>query len=129
MKEVLLPVDGSERSLHSLEAVKRIYPPDQAALTILMVAPGVESAGKEERILGLLEQYALEMEGYEVKTVFLRGVVGPVIVDYAREKEMDAIVMTRSSRGPLMRLGSVSAHVVKHADFLHLFVLRESGSH
>jgi len=43
MKEVLLPVDGSERSLHSLEAVKRIYPPDQAALTILMVAPGVES--------------------------------------------------------------------------------------
>ena len=70
MKEVLLPVDGSERSLHSLEAVKRIYPPDQAALTILMVAPGVESAGKEERILGLLEQYALEMEGYEVKTVF-----------------------------------------------------------
>ena len=27
MKEVLLPVDGSERSERSLEAVKRISPP------------------------------------------------------------------------------------------------------
>lgn len=128
MKEVLLPVDGSERSLRSLEAVKRIYPPGQAALTILMVAPSMVSAGKEEKILAQLAQYAQEMEGYAVKTVFLRGVAGPVIVDYAREKKMDAIVMTRSSRGPLMKLGSVTAHVVKHADFLSLFVLRESGS-
>lgn len=128
MKEILLPVDGSERSQRSLEAVKRVYPPDQAALTILTVAPGVESAGKEERILAQLEAYAQEMAGYAVKTVFLRGVAGPVIVDYAREKGMDAIVMTRSSRGPLMKLGSVTAHVVKHADFLNLIVLRESGS-
>ena len=38
---------------------------------------------------------------------------------------IDTIVMTRSSRGPLRRMGSVAAYVVKNAGFLDIVVMRE----
>lgn len=125
MLKLLLPIDGSPRSLRSVETVTRIVPPDKASITILAVAPGLESARIETEVMGALELYASLLEGYDVKTVFLRGIPGPVIVQYAKEEGFDAIVMTRSSQGPKNKMGSVSSHVAKHADFLSLILLQE----
>lgn len=125
MMKLLLPIDGSPRSLRSIETITRIVPPEKASITILTVAPGLESARTETEVLGALELYASILDPYEVKTVFLRGIAGPVIVQYAKEEKFDAIVMTRSSRGPMHKMGSVSSHVAKHADFLSLILLQE----
>jgi len=40
MKKVLLPIDGSVRSLRSLKMAKQFYAPGEAVFTILTVLPG-----------------------------------------------------------------------------------------
>ena len=37
MKKILVPLDGSERSLHSVELVKELYHPDDIELTLMYV--------------------------------------------------------------------------------------------
>ena len=100
-------------------------PSEKEVFLILTVAPGLESARTETEVMGALELYASLLEPYEVKTVFLRGIAGPVIIQYAKEEKFDAIIMTRSSQGPKNKMGSVSSHVAKHADFLSLILLQE----
>ena len=74
-----------------------------------------------------LAGFARMLEGYNVQTDFRRGSPGPEIVHYAQEKGFDTIIMTRSSRGPLQRLGSVATYVVKNAPTLDLFIMREAA--
>ena len=40
MKKVLLPIDGSARSLRTIEMAKQLYAPGDVELTILMVLAG-----------------------------------------------------------------------------------------
>ena len=47
--------------------------------------------------------------------------------EYAKEIGAEAIIMTRSSRGPLRKLGSVATYIVKNASFLDVYVMREEG--
>lgn len=133
MKKILLPIDGSPRSLRTIQMVRRIYDPGQVQLTLFMVLPGqMHISGApaiqraEEKAQADLEGFAQLLEGYSVRTDFRRGSPGPEIVFYAQEEGFDAIAMTRSSRGPLQKLGSVSAYVVKHAPTLDLFILQEA---
>ena len=39
MKKILLPIDGSPRSLRAIQAVKQTYNTDEVEVTILMVTP------------------------------------------------------------------------------------------
>ena len=39
MKKVLLPLDGSTRSLRTLESAKHLAPPRETEITLLMVLP------------------------------------------------------------------------------------------
>lgn len=39
MKKVLLPLDGSTRSLRTIEMVKHLYPNRDTEITLLMVLP------------------------------------------------------------------------------------------
>jgi nucleotide-binding universal stress UspA family protein len=61
-----------------------------------------------------------------VHTVLLWGSPGPEIVHFAREGKFDALVMTRSTRGPLQKLGSVATYLVRNAQFLDLIIMREN---
>ena len=90
MKHVLLPIDGSTRSLRTIDMVQQTYRPQDTEVTLL-------------------------------------GSPGPEIVYYARERGFDALVMTRSSRGPLQKLGSVATYVVRNAQFLDLIIMREAA--
>ncbi|MFR6379298.1 MAG: universal stress protein, partial [Evtepia sp.] len=45
----------------------------------------------------------------------------------AKEEQIDMIIMTRSSRGSLRKLGSVATYIVRNASFLDVIVMREVG--
>ena len=73
-----------------------------------------------------LNAVAEMLPGYKVQTqVLLGSAPGVELVEYAREIEADEIIMTRSSRGPIRKLGSVANYIVKNASFLDVFVMRE----
>ena len=73
------------------------------------------------------DTFAALLPGWTVRTELLWGSPGPEIVYYARERGFDALVMTRSSRGPLQKLGSVATYVVRNAQFLDLIIMREAA--
>lgn len=132
MKNVLLPLDGSARSLRTIDMLKQIYSPEQVAVTLVMVLSDqmhIDGQFERERIRRKAEQematFAALLEGWTVDTVLLRGNPGPEVVQFAREKGYDTLIMTRSSRGPLQKLGSVATYIVRHAQFLDLIIMRE----
>ena len=143
MKKILLPIDGSPRSLRTIQMVKQTLSPDEAEITILMVldsmpkpeAPGAEpddvqaepaadpEAEANSRLM--VDSFARMLPGYKVEIVLRRGSPGAEIVRFAEEGKFDAILMTRSSRGPTQKLGSVASYIVRNAAFITTTVLRE----
>ncbi|MDY3015422.1 MAG: universal stress protein [Evtepia sp.] len=133
MKKVLLPIDGSARSLRTIEMAKQLYAPGDVELTILIVLAGqmhIDGHFEVERLQRKayqeLDTFAQLLQGYEVKTVLLRGSAGPEIVHYAESHHFDVLMMTRSSRGPLQKLGSVATYIVRNAPFLNLLIMHET---
>ena len=133
MKKVLLPIDGSKRSIRTVEMVKQICKPEECEIYIAMVIGAQLYINSMEEIKHRAEQARPELNavaemlpGYNVQTqVLLGSAPGVELVEYAREIEADEIIMTRSSRGPIRKLGSVANYIVKNASFLDVFVMRE----
>lgn len=132
MIHLLLPIDGSSRSLRTIHMVKETFAPDEVAVTILMVLPTPLSL---EAQLGLartgeaaqkeLDTFVALLPGFTVATAVRYGTPGPEIVKFAKEEGFDALCMTRATRGFLQKLGSVANYLVKNADFLDLFIMQE----
>lgn len=133
MKKVLLPVDGSARSKRTVEVVRQLYKPQDCEIIIAKVIGAQLYLNSADEIKHNAEKAQPELDGvaamlpeYTVGTqVLLGSAPGPEIVEFAKEADVDTIVMTRSSRGPLRRMGSVAAYVVKNAGFLDVVVMRE----
>lgn len=132
MKKVLLPIDGSVRSLRTIEMVKQLYTPTDAAFTIVMVMPALMHPDSQLSMERLWRKTELELKtfaellpGYEVETVLLHGSPGSELVNFAKDGKFDTLVMTRSTRGPLRKLGSVAVHIVRNAPFLNLLIMQE----
>ena len=134
MKKVLLPIDGSKRSARTIDMLKHTFRPEDADVTLVMVE------FKDERVEmnKIFEQYtedakhkledlAASLEGYQVHTELLFGTPGPEIVRYAKKEKFDLIMMTRSSRGPLQKMGSVASYIVKKAPDCDLLIMREAA--
>ncbi len=134
MKKILLPIDGSPRSARTIDMLKHSYRPDEADVTLVMVE------FKDERVemSKIFEKYAEDakhtlddlaasLEGYTVHTKLLFGTPGPEIVRFAKKEKFDLIMMTRSSRGPLEKLGSVASYIVKKAPDCDLLIMREAA--
>lgn len=102
MKHVLLPIDGSTRSLRTIDMVQQTYRPQDTEVTLLMVLPD-----------------QMHIDGQFARDRMARKA--------AQERGFDALVMTRSSRGPLQKLGSVATYVVRNAQFLDLIIMREAA--
>lgn len=135
MKKVLLPVDGSKRSLRTVEVVKQICSPEDCEISIVKVVSAQlyinsmdEIKHNAEKARPELEAVAALLPGYKVKTqVLLGSAPGVEIVEYAKETGTDMIIMTRSSRGPLRKMGSVATYIVRNASFLDVIVMREEN--
>ncbi len=122
--KILVPIDGTERSMHSLDFIKEIYKPENIEITIMNVKELVfvdgismsdEIKNSEEFGRELLEQARKVMDGYNINLYFTFGYAGDEIVKRAKENEDDIIVMTKSTKKGLTRMiGSCTAYVLKH---------------
>lgn len=124
-RKVLVPIDGTERSKHSLEFIKSIFPSDKVELIIMNVKELVfingmiisdELTAAKEMGDRILNEALKEVPEYKSETYFTFGYPGDEIVKKAKEDDIDVIVMTKSTRKGLTRMiGSVTINVVKHA--------------
>ena len=133
MKKVLIPVDGSERSVRSLEKVRKEFTPEEAQITLLTVIDTPIHYKYEEQYQRdlhkhqeQLERYKEMMSEYQVSASVVSGKPGPAIVRFAEQNEFQCLVMTRSQYGT-MESGSVTAYIAKKAPFLEMMILQEEG--
>lgn len=135
MKKILLPVDGSSRSLKTVESVKSFFSPDEVEIIVVKVISAQLYINSMEEIKNNAEKARPELEAvsallpdYNVKTqVLLGSTPGVEIVEFAKESGVDTIVMTRSTRGPIRKLGSVASYIAKNAAFLNVIIMKEEN--
>ena len=131
-RKVLIPIDGTERSMHSLEFVKEIFPEDSVEIILMnvkelvlinemIVADEIKFAQElGEEVLAAAKE---KMKEYETETYFTFGYPGDEIVKKATEENIGIIVMTKSTKRGLNRLiGSVTTNVVKRAKCIVMIV-------
>ena len=131
-RKVLIPIDGTERSMHSLEFVKEIFPKDSVEIIIMnvkelvlinemIVADEIQFA--QELGDEVLEAAKEKMKEYKTETYFTFGYPGDEIVKKANEENIGIIVMTKSTKRGLTRMiGSVTTNVVKRAKCIVMIV-------
>ena len=132
MQKVLLPIDVSERSLKTINRFKEGYTPEEAEATLLTVMEGAshfkygdEFERHRQKLLKEMDGLAAQLEGYKVSTVILQGSPGSSIVEYAKNNKFDLLIMTRSKRGVIGKLGSVASYIVRQAPNMNLLILKE----
>ena len=133
MKRVLLPIDGSGRSRRTIRMLKTLYRPGEVKVILATVVAREERLESDyirkrwkdssDEIFGAVLP---QLEGWDVETVLLEGSPGAEIVRYAETADIDQIIMTRSSRGPLRKLGSVAAYIVRRAPSQDLIIMHET---
>ena len=131
-KKVLVPIDGTERSMHSLEFVKEIFPKDSVEILIMHVKELVlinemivadEIKFAQELGEEILEAAKEKMKDYKTETYFTFGYPGDEIIKKATEENVGIIVMTKSTKRGLTRMiGSVTTNVVKRAKCIVMIV-------
>ena len=136
MKNILIPVDGSEYSMKAIDAAKEIAKAFNSKISILsVVTPELKiSSGRGSNVYapGLLEELHKEslkmLEEAKkrfadmpnpVETFSEDGFVADVIVRFAEEKGIDLVVMGSHGLGALknrIMTGSVTTRVLHHID-------------
>lgn len=131
-KKVLIPIDGTERSMHSLEFVKEIFPKDSVEVLIMHVKELVlinemivadEIKFAQELGEEILEAAKEKMKDYKTETYFTFGYPGDEIIKKSNEENVGIIVMTKSTKRGLTRMiGSVTTNVVKRSKCIVMIV-------
>ena len=131
-RKVLIPIDGTERSMHSLDFVKEIFPKDSVEILLMHVKELVlinemivadEIKFAQELGEEILEAAKEKMKDYNTETYFTFGYPGDEIIKKANEENIGVIVMTKSTKRGLTRIiGSVTTNVVKRAKCIVMIV-------
>lgn len=124
--KVLIPLDGSEKSMHSIAWLKKYFKKEDAEVTLLSVIVTFLSSevsaehnikAEEKESTELLDKAAKDLEGYDVEKKFIYGFAPDAIIDTAKEGGYDMIVMTRSTITGFARIiGSVTNKVVRNTE-------------
>ncbi|KXL52141.1 universal stress protein family protein [Anaerotignum neopropionicum] len=130
MRKILLPIDGSERSMKAIEWVETQFSPNDVDITILIVREDLndmrsmdeyEQAKLESQ--PILQKNATLLNNFIVDTQFRFGRAGEEILTFANQNNIDTIVMTKSTKSGWSRfIGSVTTHVVKYANCVIVIV-------
>jgi len=130
VKKVLIPIDGTIRSMKSVELVKSLYLPDMVEITVIMVKEDIdmmrlemeyEKAKKE--IAPMLSEVENQLSGFAVNKCVDFGKAGEKILNCAEQNNIDVIIMTKSTKKGWSRLiGSVTTYVVKCAKCIVMIV-------
>lgn len=123
MLNLLVPIDGSERSKRSIGWIKERYKPADVSVTLLLVREDLEEVRSREEYeyakkesLPVLRESSEALAGFSISMAVRFGRAGDEILRYAQEQNIDTIVMTKSTKsGWIQMIGSVTSHVVKYA--------------
>ncbi len=132
-KKILVPLDGSNLAEQALPYASELckgvtevtlfqvvhLPLPLTAPDVNMAVPLPDQKALLKESLDYLDEIAekLKMDGVKVKTAVVeRDVTAEAIADYARENDIDLIVMTTHGRSGVSRLifGSVAESVIRH---------------
>jgi len=123
--KILVPLDTTERSMHSLNWLKFFFSKNDIEITLMNVKEVVltndmaigdkfEVLAKESELS--LDKAEKELEGYEVKKITTLGYAADQILKEAKEDNYDIIIMTKSTKKGIPRMiGSVTRKVVRNA--------------
>lgn len=123
MKHLLIPIDGSDRSIQSIELVKGLFSTGQVDVTLITVCEEFDSIRSEyemeearNELMPMLDGIADMLPGFRVTKHVSFGRAGNSILEYAEENGTDIIVVTKSAHpGLSIFIGSVAVYLVKYA--------------
>ncbi|MFL0195460.1 universal stress protein [Clostridium sp. WILCCON 0269] len=132
-KKILVPLDGTDRSMHSLSWLKKLFKEDKVTVTLMTIKEIViandiaitnsviEQAQKDmDSILNKAEE---QLKGYEIEKYSDFGSAPDKILLKAKLDNHDIIIMTKSNKKGLARMiGSVTNKVLKNANTLVIVV-------
>ena len=131
-KKVLIPIDGSEKSLIALNYLKNNFKPEDVEVTIINVREivfinglAVEEEIKDAEVIGkkLLREASKKVEEFNCKREFSFGYAGDQILNYAEDNNVDIIIMAKNTKKKFTALvGSVTEHVVKRAKCIVIII-------
>lgn len=130
MRRILIPIDGSARSIKSVEFIKREFKPGEAFIKLLMVREDVIGPLPDSmldpavgELKARMDETASLLEGYDTEASIIFGRAGDEIIKCAKKEDMDMIVMTKSTKkGWVQAIGSVTSYVVKYAPCMVIIV-------
>lgn len=128
-QKVLVPLDGSALAECALPQVKKMakegFVKDVILLTVIDIHPSAFMEGSDVTVIYQAQldnsrdyfknlQAQFQTEGVEVKTEILQGATAQTIADYARQNEIDLIVIATHGHTGMKRLmfGSVALRVM-----------------
>ena len=130
MKKILIPLDGTERSMHSIDLVKNLYKKDEVEITLLYIKEDVKNMIMEDDLIAaekdmqkMVAPAVKELAGYKLSCEF--GLIDPgtEIVKRAVMNSTDIIIMTKSTKkGLTCMIGSVTSYVVRNAPCIVMIV-------
>lgn len=132
-KKILVPLDGTERSMHSIDWLKKLFKEDRVTITLMTIREivmandititnsTIEQAQKDmDEVLDKAEK---KLEGYEVEKYSDFGSAPDKILLKSKLENYDVIIMTKSNKKGLARIiGSVTNKVLKNAHTLVIVV-------
>ncbi|OAA91792.1 universal stress protein [Clostridium ljungdahlii] len=132
-KRILVPLDETERSMHSLDCLKKLFPKDEVQLTLMyvseiiiandMVVSNDRVVMAQERGKNILDRAEKEIQGYEVEKYCAFGYVADEILKKSSRDKFDMIIMTKSNKKGLARMiGSVTSKVLRNSQILVIIV-------
>lgn len=124
MKRILVPVDGSQRSLAAVRQVKTSFSPKVFEIVLLMVRENTNYLPNSDKVkeakAELEEKLDVIAEGlsdYEVIKKAEVGKAGPKIIECVKENNIDMIVITKSTKTNMVNMiGTTASYIIRRAD-------------
>ena len=121
--KILVPLDGTEKSMHSIIWLKKIFSKADAEVILIHIVealfPGqldydYNPENAESISNQVLDAAGKELEGYKVEKLSKYGSAPDIILKESKEGGFDMIIMTKSSvKGIARIIGSVTTKVVR----------------
>ena len=125
MKKILMPIDGTQRSMESAEFIAKNYDPGEVEIEAVTVredyyAYAMTQVDRNKVVtetMPIFDKIDDILKGYKVnKTVLVGKSAGEEIVYFANDNNIDFIIMTKSTkRGIKNIIGSVASYVVRNS--------------
>lgn len=123
MNRILVPIDGSPRSLIAIEHVKTTFSPKAFEIVLLMVHENLMMITDKEEIARIhkdmeeqLELIRSNLDKYEVISKTAIGKPGQRICECAQETGASMIVITKSTKpNHNNTIGMTASYVIRHA--------------